>query len=247
MKQSFNLYRCKIKILPLLVFICLLALLIRLGFWQLSRAVEKREFLTNQQEKLRGEILPVNEVLASDRDYRYRRVIMDGHYDVKHQFLMDNQFHKGKLGYYVMTPFILAAGGQTVLINRGWVLMNKDRKQLPDIDFTPAAEKLSIVGVINQFPQLGLVLEGADDPSDGWPSVVQVINAQKIKVKMNQPIVDFQVQLSADQHYGYIREWQIKPRIPPEKHTAYAFQWFALAITLTLLALWVSCKTENND
>ncbi|MCK5666942.1 MAG: hypothetical protein KAI17_25825, partial [Thiotrichaceae bacterium] len=81
----------------------------------------------------------------------------------------------------------------------------------------------------------------------GWPSVVQIVDKQKITNKLNQPILDFQVQLSSDQQYGYIREWYINTRIPPEKHTAYAFQWFALAVTLTLLALWGSCKTNKND
>ncbi len=247
MKQSFCVYRCKIKIIPLFIFICLLALLLRLGFWQLSRAEEKREFLLNQQERMQKEELPIAKLLADNKDLRYRRVILEGRYDVKHQFLLDNQFHNGKVGYFILTPFILATDGQVVLINRGWVLMNKDRSQLPDIQFMPPAEKLLIVGVINYFPQVGLVLEGADEPGKGWPSVVQLIDTQKITNKLNQSILDFQVQLSAEQPYGYVREWQVNSRIPPEKHVAYAFQWFALAFTLTLLTLWGSCKIHKND
>ena len=247
MKQSFRVYRCTIKIIPLFIFICLLALLLRLGFWQLSRAEEKREFMVNQQEKMQREMLPIDKLIVDNTDFRYRRVLLEGHYDVKHQFLLDNQFHNGKVGYFVLTPFLLTATGQTVLINRGWVLMNKDRRQLPNVNFMPPTGKLSLVGVINHFPQVALILEGADEPGKGWPSVVQLIDTQKITNKLNQPILDFQVQLSADQSYGYIREWQINTRIPPEKHIAYAFQWFALAFTLTLLTLWGSCKTHKND
>ena len=247
MKQSFSVYRCKIKILPLFIVSCLLALLLRLGFWQLSRAEEKRAFLANQHEKMQKEVLPITTLLAGNKDLRYRRVILEGHYDVKHQFLLDNQFHNGKVGYLVLTPFILAKNSQAVLVNRGWVLMNKDRKQLPNVNFMPPAKKLSIVGVINHFPQVGLVLEGADEPGKGWPSVVQLIDVQKITNKLKQSILDFQVQLSADQSYGYVREWKINTPMPPEKHVAYAFQWFALAVTLTLLALWGSCKTHKND
>lgn len=247
MKQSFSVCRCKIRILPLFIFIVLLALLLRLGFWQLSRAEEKRDFLANQQEKMQRETLPIARILADNQDSRYQRVLLEGHYDAKHQFLLDSQFHAGKVGYFVLTPFILASGGQVVLVNRGWVLMNKDRKQLPDISFIPSQEKQAIVGIINHFPQVGLVLEGADEPRKGWPSVVQLINPLKITAKLQLPILDFQVQLSAKQPYGYVREWKINARIPPEKHVAYAFQWFALAITLTLLALWGSCKTYKND
>jgi surfeit locus 1 family protein len=35
--------------------------------------------------------------------------------------------------------------------------------------------------------------------------------------------------------------------MPPEKHIAYAVQWFALALTLTLLILWISCKKYKDD
>ncbi len=52
MKQGLSLSCCKIKIIPLFVFVCVLALLLRLGFWQLSRADEKREFLVNQYQKM---------------------------------------------------------------------------------------------------------------------------------------------------------------------------------------------------
>lgn len=247
MKQSFSVYRCKIRILPLFIVICLLALLLRLGFWQLSRAEEKRVFLASQQEEMQKEALPIAKLLAENKDLRHRRVVLEGRYDVKHQFLLDNQFHNGKVGYAVLTPFILAVDSRTILINRGWVLMNKDRKQLPTINFIPPVEELSIAGVINDFPQVGLILEGADEPGEGWPSVVQLIDAQKISNKLKRPILDFQVQLLADQSYGYVREWKLNTRIPPEKHVAYAFQWFALAVTLTLLALWGSCKTHKND
>lgn len=247
MKQSFNVYHCKISLVPLLIFICLLALLLRLGFWQLSRAHEKRDFLANQQEMMQRETLPLANLLADNQELRYRRVLLEGHYDTEHQFLLDNQFNASKVGYLVLTPFILAADGQVLMVNRGWVVMNKDRKQLPDISFKPAQGIQTIVGIINHFPQVGMILEGADEPGKGWPSVVQLVNPLKIKQKLQQSILDFQVQLSAKQPYGYVREWKINTRIPPEKHVAYAFQWFALAVTLTFLAFWLSYKAYKND
>ncbi|OQK16993.1 hypothetical protein AU255_03580 [Methyloprofundus sedimenti] len=247
MKPSFSICHCRIKVLPLIVFICVLALLLRLGFWQLSRAEEKRELLANQYSKMQKELQPIGELLAESNDLRYRRVIAEGHYDTQHQILLDNQIHDGKVGYFVLTPFILADENKTLLVNRGWVLMDKNRQEMPDIDFSPAAEKLSIIGVLNHFPDVGLVLEGADEPGKGWPSLVQIINKQKMTKKLNQPIIDLQLQLSVEEPYGYVREWQIHTRIPPEKHTAYAFQWFALAATLTLLLLWTSCRTPKND
>ncbi|WP_428354965.1 SURF1 family protein [Methyloprofundus sp.] len=247
MTSGFRVCRCRIKILPLIVFVTMLVLLVRLGFWQLSRAQEKRELLASQSARLLTDKQPLGELLAGDNDLRYRQVVTRGHYDVQHQILLDSQILNGKVGYAVLTPFILADEAKTILVNRGWVLMGKDRKSLPNIELIPPAGNIAISGMLNHFPQVGLVLAGADEPGDGWPTVVQIINKQKISKKLNQPIEDFQLQLSAAEPYGYVRDWQIHARIPPEKHTAYAFQWFALAATLTLLVLWISCKTHKND
>jgi surfeit locus 1 family protein len=78
--------------------------------------------------------------------------------------------------------------------------MDKDRNNLPDIAFIPPTEKMSITGVLNAFPQVGLLLEGADEPGSGWPTVVQIINKQKMTEKLQQPIIDFQLQLALKQN-----------------------------------------------
>lgn len=237
----------KIKTLPLLIVISLLIILIRLGFWQLSRAEEKRFFLENQQKMMSKKPLPIAQLLEAEVVPRYQRVILQGHYDIQHQFLLDNQFYKGQVGYFILTPFVLETKGPVILVNRGWLLMDKNREILPSIDFLPELGSQSITGIINHFPEVGLVLEGSDDLGKAWPSVVQLINPKKVADKLKRPILDFQVQLSKDQLHGYTREWQVKVRIPPEKHIAYAFQWFSLAVTLLLLTFWVGYKTYKND
>lgn len=247
MKLSFLNYTWKINLIPFIVFIAVLVLLLRLGFWQLDRADVKRAHIAAQQEKMLLAPVALTDLLATSDEWRYRQVQLRGHYDVAHQFLVDNQIIGGKVGGFVLTPFMLTGNSKIVLVNRGWVAMSKNRKQLPNIDFTPPSGELVVNGMLNHFPRVGLVLAGADEPSDSWPSVVQIINAAKIIQKLNQPIFDFQVQLLPDQPNGYIRNWQTNTRMPPEKHIAYAVQWFALALTLTLLILWISCKKYKDD
>ncbi len=236
----------KIKILPLILFLVVLVGLLRLGFWQLGRADEKRQLLAEQQQTLQQAEIDLVTLLATTKQSRYQRVKLVGKYLPEQQFLIDNQIYKGKVGYFVMTPFVLAANQQLVLVNRGWVKATGSRDILPSIDFKPPAE-LSITGITNHFPSVGWVLEGADKPSDGWPSVVQIITAEQIAKKLQQPIINFQVQLLAEQDNGYIRDWQIHAKLPPEKHTAYAFQWFSLAATLTILIFWISFKTKKYE
>jgi len=233
--------------LPLTLFICLFILLLRLGFWQLSRANEKESFLVAQQQQMLKNPILLKTLLQGVELRRYRPVRFNGTYDSKHQLLVDNQMHAGKLGAFVLTPFVLENNEGVVLVNRGWVEMDKSRQRLPDIGFNMANSIIEVTGIVNEFPSVGLVLKGADEPSEGWPSTVQIINIEKLKSKLGYSILPFQVQLHAEQANGYLRDWKINTRMPPEKHRAYAFQWFALATTLFFLTFWISCKTHKND
>jgi surfeit locus 1 family protein len=231
----------------LVIFIGVFCLLLRLGFWQLSRADEKEIFLTKQSQRLLEKPVPLAKLLKKQAEYRYLPVLLKGIYDRNHQLLVDNQIYKGTIGAFVMTPFILSDGMGVVLVNRGWVAMDKARKQLPMVAMSINESEISLVGVINEFPSVGLILKGADEPSKGWPSIVQIINREKLTEKFGYSFYPFQVQLNVDQNNGYMRDWKINTRMPPEKHRAYAFQWFALAATLFFLTFWLSCKTYKND
>jgi len=247
MDLKFLGYQWRIHWLPLLLFICVFSLLMRLGFWQLERAKEKQLFLLKQQQHLLEKPVPIEQFLNDFSQSRYRPVLLQGRYDIKQQLLVDNQIYAGQLGAFVLTPFILDDNKGVVLVNRGWVAMDKARKKLPNIDLMTETQKISLTGIINEFPSVGLVLQGADEPSDSWPIVVQIVNIEKLRERFKYTFLPFQVQLKDDQANGYIRDWTINTQMPPEKHQAYAFQWFALATTLFFLILWISCKTHKHD
>jgi len=238
--------RCHIRWVPAVCFVSVFCLLVRLGFWQLDRAESKQLYLVKQQDKMQQAPIGFTEALEQE-DIEYQKVWLQGNYNVEQQFLLDNQMLEGKLGAFVLTPFKLIGSNKTVLVNRGWVAMDKARKKLPVLTFTPESQEQKILGFINHFPSVGLVLESADEPSEGWPSMVQIINVEKIHHKLGRVIFPFQVQLAPNQPSGYLRDWKIRTRMPPEKHRAYAFQWFALAATLFFLTLWMSCQVDKNE
>jgi surfeit locus 1 family protein len=89
---------------------------------------------------------------------------------------------------------------------------------------------------------VGIKLNGAEIPTKGWPSVVQVIDNQVLANKLGYPVFPYQIELENDLPEGYKRDWQAAKIMLPEQHTAYAIQWFALAFTLTMLFFWYSLK-----
>jgi len=233
-----------IKSVPLIAYLCFLVLLLSLGNWQLTRSKEKALYISELNRNADLPKIPLTaDLIETAKSLRFQAVEVTGHYDDQHQFLLDNQVRHGKVGYFVMTPFYLNGSTLSILVNRGWVPANQDRNQLPDI--TVHENQMTITGRINHFPGLGVKLKGAEIPTDTWPSVVQLIDSLVLAKKINRPLADFQIELQPESPDGYERSWHISVEITPEKHIAYAVQWFGLALTLTVLFVWYSLKKSN--
>lgn len=234
----------KFNLTPFLLYLTLLIFLIFLGFWQLGRADEKRDFLEKRQLSASKKVIKsVYEIDDEAGELRYRKVELSGHYDYEHQFLIDNQILNGQAGYFVMTPFKLNnLTNKAVLVNRGWVALNKDRRILPELSIVTLST--TIAGRINTFPVVGIRLAGAEIPTKTWPSVVQVVDHVILSKKLAYSLFPFQIELDPDLSDGYRREWKSNTLMPPEKHIAYAVQWFGLAITLTILFIWFNKQVK---
>ncbi len=232
-------FRCSLPALS--GYLLLFSVLCSLGFWQLSRGEQKTILLAQQQEASSADALDLTRQTGIDSDaLRYRPVLVSGHYDAVHQILIDNQMLNGKPGYLVLTPFLPDGGQPGILVNRGWVPLGGSRDVLPDISISMVAQQVR--GRINRFPEPGLKLKGAEIPGETWPVRVQVLDSKLLADKLGYALADYQIELDPAQSDGYQRQWKIAVAIPPEKHRAYAVQWFGLALTLTALFVWTSSR-----
>ncbi len=239
MKLTIAKIELKFSLFSLALYLLLMVLLISLGFWQIGRAEEKESFLKKQKLSAGKSLLKL-EIDIDLETIRYRQTKLTGYYQATKQYLIDNQIVKGRAGYFVMTPFKIQGINQSVLVNRGWVALNKDRRILPDVSVSET--KRIIIGRVNHFPVVGIRLAGAEIPTEGWPSVVQVVDSQVLATKLGYSLFPFQIELEKAMPDGYHREWKKNTLMPPEKHIAYAVQWFGLALTLTVLFIGFSRK-----
>jgi len=211
------------------VLFLLAAFFVNLGMWQSRRGGEKLE-LENQFQT--AEFLPLATALALDN--RFARIEVTGHYENKRHILLDNQVWHGRAGVHVFSAFTTLEG-DTILVNRGWLPLNAERNSLPEI---PTPEELSTVeGILNIAPQPGRILGPADKLSaDQWPQLVTYLNIADISKALDTPMPERVLQLSASAPAGFEgRDW--KPVfLSSDRHKAYAFQWYALA--LTSIVLW---------
>jgi len=229
--------------LPWLVFTLLvLALLINLGLWQNERALEKEQRLLRIEQLSDKKALTLAQVLQQSPDeINDLPIRLDGQFVDGKQFLLDNQVNKGQLGYRIYQVFKVA--DKAVLVNLGWVLGSINRQELPNIK--PIVGDYQLKGHVRLI-ESGILLMEQQLPKNQWPLRVQQIELEKFSKVIDVQLLPFVVYLAKTDKVGYKKNWQ--PIVmPPEKHRAYAFQWFSLAVAWLALMFWASIKFSRNE
>jgi surfeit locus 1 family protein len=238
--MRFGAYEFSPALWPTILTLLLVPLFIGFGIWQLERATWKQGLVDSHADRAR--LPPVSlDSLADIRDAEpYRRIFVRGHYDMEHQLLLDNRTYEGYAGYHVLTPLRLADSDKTVLVNRGWVPVGNNRAVLPDI---PGSSGELLVDATIQLPPEKLFRLGAmDEENKGWPQVVQQIEMKEFEQRLGYPLQPLILLLDKDDEFGFLRDWKPVYGVTPDKHRAYAVQWFTLAAVLLMIYIGVNSK-----
>lgn len=234
----------KPTLIPTIVTLLILPVLLRLGFWQLDRAEEKREIVALFKKQNESAPLLINESLKVKQGLNYRNSQVEGNYNPSKLIFIDNKIYKGKTGVYVLTPFRIKDSQYSILVNRGWVPMVADRTHLPDIHTTTA--RLKISGKIKTLTEKPFMIGEQFQSNQGWPALMQWINLTEIEKKSGLKLLPYIFLLDEKEKSGFIREW--KPVVmQPEKSTSYAVQWFMLAFALVVIYIVVNFKNVKRE
>lgn len=238
---------------PTVVFLVLLPILLALGCWQLDRAAFKQAKAATiasranlpplSQKKLTAQYLNHSQTTADYRPLAYHRIVLFGHYDNQHQILLDNKIFNRRVGFDVLTPFILQNSQHAVLVNRGWIPKFTGKSQNHHLNhptIKPVTEPQQIQGLIIPPPSKTFVLPHTPRAIH-WPWVVQAIDNKKISAALGYPVYSFTILLAPDNTHGFAYRGFTNP-ISPQKHFGYAFQWFALALTLVIIYLVLNVR-----
>jgi cytochrome oxidase assembly protein ShyY1 len=216
---------------PTLVVAALVPVLVFLGFWQLARAEEKRQLLASYEARRTAE--PVG-ILALEQtpDAAYRRVHLTGHFDEQHSLLLDNRTRDGKAGVELLQPFYDQASGLWLLVNRGW-LPWPDRRNPAQFTTPPALQTLDAWVYVPPGETFQLQ---ADAPSNQWPLLLNAVHPQALWQQLGRAGLAYEVRLEPSAA-AYQADWPVVA-MGPERHQAYAVQWFALAAALIGLFIY---------
>lgn len=217
-----------------------------LGLWQSRRAVEKQAMLDAAAQVLQQR-QPVPLLQASDhaRARSYDWAVGTGEFSNAQPLLLDNQMRGGRAGvrvyrlFYPDAPLPYTAAGNAILVDMGWLPLAGDRT-LPKVSF-PVSNRIEVRGLLAPPPSTGLALgAGIARQDDAWlltridlAAIGQLVNGAR-----RLTLAPRVLRLDPGMPLGFERDLEVLPNtLPPERHRAYAWQWFALALAVLATAL----------
>jgi surfeit locus 1 family protein len=200
-----------------LVALSLALLFVNLGTWQLRRLEDRRLENTVMLNRMSEEPAALADLVEAAGDdigsLANRPGIAVGEYRPEDEVLIRSQVLNGTAGYHVITPFDMI-GGESVLVNRGWVPVEMD--QVP-VSAIPPPGEVRISGLIQ-----------SDEGRAGTPAGERPIFRRiDIRAIAGERVLPFYLLLQDGP------EDQLPIPVPPPdfttegNHLSYAIQWFS--------------------
>lgn len=213
-----------------------------LGIWQIHRAQEKHEIQNTMDIRQQLEPAQLNNLVSDSNIQKniYSPVIATGHFDKQHEILIDNEVHKGKAGYHVLTPLKLLGTDKVIMVNRGWIDLGYSRDIIPNIE-TPT-DVINIQATLMPFKSKPALILNKEDMNSGkvWP----FFDYESYIASTGYNLLPVVLHMSKESQYGFVREWpQFNAR--EGMHIGYSIQWFAFAIIVVVTYFGLTIKKKQ--
>lgn len=228
-------------ILVTLLVLAAMAVMTRLGMWQLDRREQRLARNVDLVAKLEEAPLSLNEAAAAwplptDRDViRNTRAAATGHFDFDRQLVLLQQPYEGQLGLHLVAPLVLDGTGKAILVDRGWVPGdNLETAAMAQYD-EPAAP-LTVDGFLQpsqilfgQAAEKAMASPEPQAPKAEWYR----IDVEAIQGQMPYRLLPVYLLQSSNPAGNTGLPYRIQPEVDLSEgpHLGYALQWFAFAVT----------------
>lgn len=212
------------KTITYIAGILIFALLLSLGFWQLSRMNEKKQLEMAWEKSL--SLPPLTWQPQDPLPRAYTQIAISGQLQSQYAFVIDNQFDHQVRGYHVIAPLLLADKQSLVLINLGWVPQN-------EYPITPICQQMIFDGWV-MYPDEKRFILGDNLIASEPQLILQRMDFTLLQQNWKTPVQPFMLLLNPDHACGFVREWSLNA-MTSTKHLGYAVQWFALSLCFVIL------------
>lgn len=214
------------------------ALFLSLANWQFRRAHEKEALFAAFAQAATQAPVTLADARREASPGRYPTVRVEGRFDPRRQYLLDNQVRDGRAGVMVFGVFEPAAGGVALLVNRGFLARDARGAVSPP---APPADVVALTALYAPPPGAGLRMGGNRLPlQTEWPRTVIYIDLDEIAADAGRALDPRVLLQTGDGEAGLVREWT--PAVfPPVRHLGYAWTWLtfaAVAVATFLILHW---------
>lgn len=202
-----------------------------LGTWQLQRMSWKADLMQRVAQRVHAAPVPLPAAPEDPAAWEFRPVTVAGRFLHDKELRLVARPRQGQAGYEIVTP-LLRDGGGTVLVNRGFVPMDRrDPASRPQ----GQVEGLVTVAGIARLPQPATLFQPDNTPgADTWMRADSSAMAAVLGLSGVSPLI---VEAMPGQAPGGLPAG-IEPRVElPNNHLQYAVTWYGLAATLVAIYL----------
>lgn len=223
-----------------LLVIVAVAVMIRLGIWQLDRLEQRRAFNARVQAQMDQPVLDLNLASLSAAPSQnlsgmeYRDVEVTGEYDQSGEVVLRNQVWENESGVNLLTPLKIDGSDQAVLVNRGWVPFEEYTAGRLGQYNEPGIVKIKgVIRASQSKPDIGGQIDPV--PAPGEPKLLawNMVNVQGIGSQLPYQLLPVYIQAYPDPSWTTLPyRSQVDLELTEGPHMGYAIQWFIFATIL---------------
>lgn len=210
------------RFVPLVICAALVLVGVLAGNWQTHRAEQKLALQARLGAAEHSQPVRIGLGRIDPAALDLHPAIARGVWLADKTVLIDNKVLNGRVGYQVATPLKLDGSDLALLVFRGWIAGNLDRR-VPDV-ITPAGP-VEVSGELRTRDRRAFELSHAQPLGRVWQNLDLDRFAQWSGLAL-QPLVLMQTSPAED---GLTRVWD-RPDLGIAMHRGYAFQWYGLAL-----------------
>lgn len=210
--------------------VVLVVVMVNLGFWQLRRLDDKRDFNDRVTARQEEPVVPVSALVSADDGTEsdragtaeYRTATARGTYEVDDTVLVANRSLDGAPGGWVLTPLRLDDGSAAV-VNRGFIGFDDEGELIAP---APPDGRVEVTGLVQASQQRGSF--GPTDPPGRRLDTLARADLDRYQEQVDYELLPVYLQLASSDPAE--SNASVVPLDPPAldegPHLGYAVQWF---------------------
>jgi surfeit locus 1 family protein len=232
----------KIRLWPALLILLVVAITVRLGFWQRDRA--------HQKEALNAQIVAFENAPAQKvgvapmplKDIEFHRVEARGEFLPERVVYLDNRPYNDQPGFYVVMPLKLEGGGY-VLVNRGWLPRNlADRTGIEHYETPKGVVDVKGIARSNASQAFELGRGGSAEHQE----IRQNLDVASYAAETGLALQPFVIQQTSDTGDKLVRDWPA-PTLGVERNYGYMLQCWGMAAAAIGFGLYAARRAAKKD